>query len=108
MNGLDQYAIPITLICWIIGAIFIVRSIYQYKSWRAGTKEDLWHFLALLLGGVGTVWIGIGVMPLYIVAMQVIDEIFLYIPLYLVFILGVAAIWLVTIAYILKWREMKK
>jgi hypothetical protein len=98
---------PLSIMSLVIGAFFIIRSIYRYKAWRAGEAEEQWRFIAYLSAGVGVLWFGIGTMPFYIEAMQVVGNSFFLIPAFLVLILGNVAIWITTYRYLLKWRAEK-
>lgn len=91
----------------IIGAFFIIRGVYRFKDWMAGEKDELWRWLSFFTGGVAAIFIS--TVPLAIVGNAteyILVSLFSLVTLGL--FLGLAAIALTTVYYILKWIAVSK
>jgi hypothetical protein len=107
MNGVGLYS-AFTGVCGIsaivIGVFMVLRCLNHFKTWRDGEADQLWLFLAYIIGGPILAIIGVGLTlyvaapgPFLIVYVNVIIPVLLY--------LSLVPIGLTTYWYILKLRE---
>jgi uncharacterized membrane-anchored protein len=109
MNGEEAFMVLIGLTAvaaFVLGGFFAVRSIYRFKAWQAGEKEELWTFLSLILGCGSLIFVGI---PLFVLlgSVPAATEVIIANLALVGFLLGIAATGLMTFYYIQKWRTAK-
>ena len=86
----------------VMGVFFIFRGIKKFAAWRDGDKDELWTFLALIIGCVLMFILGITlVFPMFL------GETLLEEGSPILIILCLIPVGLYTFYYILKWREAK-
>ena len=91
---------------FVLGGFFAIRGIYRFKAWQAGEKEELWTFLALILGCGSLICMGIA-MGLILGNLSTAIEIVIGDLALIGFLLGIAATGLMTFYYIQKWQAAK-
>ncbi len=101
MQELALYVI-LGLSGFAMAIFFILRCIVKFKKWRDGDKNELWPFIALLIGAV----------PIFILAVALVfpmsfGEGILGDAGDILITLCLAPIGLYTYYYILKWLEAK-
>jgi hypothetical protein len=97
----DFYALVVGIIptaAVIFSVFFALRSIGRFRNWRDGEKQELWIFLALVIGALSMLFVASG---LFNVIFE--TDIALFIIVLGIF-MGVAAIGLGTVYYIVLWR----
>ena len=89
------------IICIILGIFFALRSIYRFKEWRTGDKDELWMFLSLVIGAGGLFFIGVPSTLVMMIGFEWVDLTFIGL------MLGLLAVGLTTYYYFQKWKSQK-
>jgi hypothetical protein len=85
---------------------YILRGIDSLTAWRNGVSNELWHWLSLFLGACGAFFIGLLLVTYVAHAPEPVLVALLSLSV-IGLILGLAAVSLTTIYYILRWRTIK-
>jgi len=85
-----------------MGVFFLLRGLKKFQAWRDGEKDELWSFLALIIGCALGIILGMAMTFPNIFGETLINDLG---PLLV--ILCLIPVGLYTFYYILKWREAK-
>ncbi len=97
------FVVVIGLTSIIMAVFFFIRGLYRYKAWHNGEKDELWTFLALIIGGIVLILIGL---PVALFGIPATDQ-FLSATSPVLIILSLVPIGLYTFYYFLKWWRTK-
>ncbi len=87
----------------VIGVFMVLRSINHFKDWQNGEENQIWLFLAYLIGAVLLIPIGLGLLG-FVAEVEALAMFFYYISPFL-FYLSLVPIGLTTIYYIRQYLE---
>ena len=105
MNGALITAQVIDIVTFIMGVFFVLRSLYCYKNWRNGDKDELWNFLSLIMGAVAVFLVVFGSFEFVFNPPFGLNTFYTaFIPF---LVIALIAIGLRTYYLFLKWQKMK-
>ena len=97
------------LASFVLGGFLALRSIYRFKAWQAGEKDELWTFLSMIIGCGSLILLGISGVPLGFGEESLGEQAAIALGelAFVGLLLGLAAIGLTSFYYIQKWRSAK-